>query len=168
MSQVHTHLGPPHSVAEALTTGGAEMATGSMVSELLSTALCTRCDSCRKQNEGEQWAGASAAGSHVQGCNLGSGEGEAGAHVLAVDAAQERRRVVQAGLFLPQQKLRVQDRIHLHRDDGALERVCHRRGGSLKKPHDPRSLNIQHRYLLRPSRKIGNQLLLSIKTTGSY
>lgn len=75
------------------------------------------------------------------GCNLGSGEGEAGSDVLAVDAAQERRRVIQAGLFLPQQKLCVQDRIHLHREDRALERVRQQR--NLKKPHDPHSLNVR-------------------------
>lgn len=56
--QGDTHLGPPPHVpaAEALTTGNAEMATGSMVSELFSTALCTRCDSCRTQKAGGQRA----------------------------------------------------------------------------------------------------------------
>lgn len=34
-----THLGPPHSIAEALTMGSAVMATGSIVKELFSTAL---------------------------------------------------------------------------------------------------------------------------------
>lgn len=41
-----TYFGPPHSIAEARTTGSADMATGSMVRELFSTALCTSCDSC--------------------------------------------------------------------------------------------------------------------------
>lgn len=44
-----THLGPPHSIAEALTIGTADMATGSMVRELFSTALWTRWDSCGEQ-----------------------------------------------------------------------------------------------------------------------
>lgn len=56
-------------------------------------------------------------------CYLGSGEGEAGPHVLAVDAAEEGRHVIQAGVLLPQQKLCVQDRVHLQRDGRALERV---------------------------------------------
>lgn len=41
-----TYFGPPHSIAEARTIGSADMATGSMVRELFSTALCTSCDSC--------------------------------------------------------------------------------------------------------------------------
>lgn len=44
-----THLGPPHSTAAALTIGMADMATGSMLSELLSTALCTDCESCQRR-----------------------------------------------------------------------------------------------------------------------
>lgn len=64
MSKADTHLGPPHAVAEALTTGDAETATGSMVSRLFSTALCTRCDSCGTQDAAGQRAGTAAAGSH--------------------------------------------------------------------------------------------------------
>lgn len=44
---VTTHFGPPHSTAEALTIGIAVMATGSIVRELFSTALCTSWESCR-------------------------------------------------------------------------------------------------------------------------
>lgn len=124
MAERRTHLGPPHSVAEALTTGNAEMATGSMVSELFSTALCTRCDSCGKQERavntepGEEPPGEEPpAGASVREPDLRSGEAEAGAHVFSVDAAQEGRRVVQTRVFLPQQELGVQDRVHLQRGE---------------------------------------------------
>lgn len=46
ITDVVTHLGPPHSIAEALTIGNADMATGSIVRELFSTALWTSWDSC--------------------------------------------------------------------------------------------------------------------------
>lgn len=42
---IRTHFGPPHSTAEARTIGNVDRATGSIVRELFSTALCTSWDS---------------------------------------------------------------------------------------------------------------------------
>lgn len=49
ISEIFTHLGPPHSKADALIIGNADTATGSMVRELFSTALWTSWDSWETQ-----------------------------------------------------------------------------------------------------------------------
>lgn len=60
----------------------------------------------------------------VQEHHLGSGERQAGSNIFSVDAAQEGRRVVQAWLFLPQQKLCVQNRVHLQGEDAINQHIC--------------------------------------------
>lgn len=116
-----THLGPPHSTAEARTTGSADTATGSMVRELLSTALCTSWDNC-ETTPVSVWSAVCCVVLCVQAmCALGPpdlrpGEGEARPDVLSVDATQEGGRSLQTGTFLPHEKLGVQNRIHLRRE----------------------------------------------------
>lgn len=104
-------------MAEALTIGNADMATGSIVRELFSTALCTSWDSygktvtvkyntCKRCNISAEWWDS----------DLRSCEGEAGSDIFSVDPTQEGRGAVQTRMFLPHQKLCVKNWVHLQRE----------------------------------------------------
>lgn len=94
------------------------MATGSMVRELLSTALCTSWDSCERDLVSQSEV-RTAEVQRVESLrarwhpDLRPGEGEARPDVLSVDATQEGGGTLQTGVFLPHEKLGIQNGIHL-------------------------------------------------------
>lgn len=90
-----------------------------MVRELLSTALCTSWDSCERDLLSQSEVRTAEVSSGVESLcarwhpDLRPGEGEARPDVLSVDATQEGGGTLQTGVFLPHEKLGVQNGIHL-------------------------------------------------------
>lgn len=109
-SVVMTYLGPPHSMA--FTMGTVDMATGSMVKELFSTALWTDLDSWDRETVRWSWTRGDRWGREQT--YLRTGEWQTGSDVFSLNSAEERRRSIQTRRLLPREKLREQHRVQLY------------------------------------------------------
>ncbi len=114
-----TYLCPPHS--RALTVCRDDMATGSIVRELFSTAHWTDWDNWRKTQENvrERENRRSEEDRRVL-THLRAGEWETRPDVFSVHPADERRGAIQTGRLLPREELGEQHRVQLDKRESLV------------------------------------------------